>query len=279
MTPSMSNLFLFIFGTAIGSFLNVLIDRLPREESINGRSHCEYCKKTLSPLDLIPVLSFILLKGRCRYCHKRLSVQYPLIELLTGTIFVWVFVSFVVIPSKEGIQNVLDSRLRGNDFIISNFIQLGIYLSIVSCLIVIFFIDLKNQIIPDEMQIALFISILFLRVMGSIGVVGVMWGMLEGLVAMLPILFLYLITRGRGMGFGDVKLAFNMGFLLGIKGGFVAIYLGFILGAFFGIVLLLMKKKKMKSKIAFGPFLVAGMVIVMFFEKPIFSLIQRIYGI
>ncbi|MEK7078888.1 MAG: A24 family peptidase, partial [Patescibacteria group bacterium] len=176
-------------------------------------------------------------------------------------------------------QNVLDSRLRGNDFIISNFIQLGIYLSIVSCLIVIFFIDLKNQIIPDEMQIALFISILFLRVMGSIGVVGVMWGMLEGLVAMLPILFLYLITRGRGMGFGDVKLAFNMGFLLGIKGGFVAIYLGFILGAFFGIVLLLMKKKKMKSKIAFGPFLVAGMVIVMFFEKPIFSLIQRIYGI
>lgn len=256
----MSNLFLFIFGTAIGSFLNVLIDRLPREESINGRSHCEFCKKTLSPLDLIPVISFIFLQGKCRYCGKKLSWQYLLIEILTGTLFVLIF------NLKFEIYN---SNL---EFQILNYV-------IASCLIVIFFIDLKNQIIPDEMQIALFITILFLRVIGSIGVVGVMWGALEGLIVMLPILFLYLITRGRGMGFGDVKLAFNMGFFLGIKGGFVAIYLGFILGAFFGIVLLLMKKKKMKSKIAFGPFLVAGMVIVMFFEKPIFSLIQRIYGV
>lgn len=258
----MSNLFLFIFGTAIGSFLNVLIDRLPREESINGRSHCEFCKKTLSPLDLIPVLSFIFLKGKCRYCGKKLSLQYPGIEVLTGITFVTIFnFKFLILN--------LNSNL---EFQILNYV-------IVSCLIVIFFIDLKNQIIPDEMQIALFISILFIRVVGSIGIVGVMWGALEGLIVMLPILFLYLITRGRGMGFGDVKLAFNMGFLLGIKGGFVAIYLGFILGAFFGIVLLLMKKKKMKSKIAFGPFLVAGIVIVMFFEKPIFSLIQRIYGV
>ena len=204
MTPSMSNLFLFIFGTAIGSFLNVLIDRLPREESINGRSHCEYCKKTLSPLDLIPVLSFILLKGRCRYCHKRLSVQYPLIELLTGTIFVWVFVSFIVIPSKEGIQNVLDSRLRGNDFIISNLIQLVIYLSMVSCLIVIFFIDLKNQIIPDEMQIALFITILLSKIVVGTSVTALGFAIVEGLIVYVAdtLIPLSLLTKGRVWGLG-----------------------------------------------------------------------------
>src|SRR3989344_3248327 len=87
----MSSIFLFIFGTAIGSFLNVLIDRLPREESIMGRSHCEYCKKILSPIDLIPVLSFLFLKGKCRYCGKKLSLQYPGIEILTGVLFVLIF--------------------------------------------------------------------------------------------------------------------------------------------------------------------------------------------
>ncbi len=262
----MSHLFLFIFGTAIGSFLNVLIDRLPREESINGRSHCEFCKKTLSPLDLIPVVSFLFLKGKCRYCGEKLSWQYPGIEILTGVLFV-------------AISNFKFPILPINQLPITNIQLLIPNLGIISCLIVIFFIDLKNKIIPDEMQIALFISIFFLRVMGSIGVVGVMWGILEGGIVMLPILLLYLITRGRGMGFGDVKLAFNMGFFLGIKGGFVAIYLGFILGAFFGILLLLLKKKKMKSKIAFGPFLVLGILILIFLRDPIFQLIQRIYGI
>lgn len=255
-----SNLFLFILGTAIGSFLNVLIDRLPREESINGRSHCEFCKKILSPLDLIPVVSFLFLKGRCRYCGKRLSWQYPGIEILTGVLFVLIFnLKFVIYNSNF-------------EFLISN-------LAIVSCLIVIFFIDLKNQIIPDEMQIALFIIVLLSKIMLGLTGTALGYALIAGLIVMLPILLLYLITRGRGMGFGDVKLAFNMGFFLGIKGGFVAIYLGFILGAFFGILLLLMKKKKMKSKIAFGPFLVIGMLIVMFFEKPIFSLIQKIYGV
>ncbi|MBI4973007.1 prepilin peptidase [Candidatus Roizmanbacteria bacterium] len=256
----MSNIFLFILGTAIGSFLNVLIDRLPREESINGRSHCEYCKKTLSPLDLVPVLSFLFLKGKCRYCGKKLSLQYPGIEILTGVLFILIYnLKF----------EIFNSNFK---FLISNY-------AIVSCLIVIFFIDLKNQIIPDEMQIALFITVLLSKIVVGVTVTALGYALVAGLIVLLPILFLYLITRGRGMGFGDVKLAFNMGFFLGIKGGFVAIYLGFILGAIFGIVLLLMKKKKMKSKIAFGPFLVAGMVIVLFFEKPIFSLIQRIYGI
>jgi leader peptidase (prepilin peptidase)/N-methyltransferase len=263
-----SNIFLFIFGTAIGSFLNVLIDRLPREESVCGRSHCEFCKKTLSPLDLIPLISFLLLKGRCRYCGKKLSIQYPFIEILTGIVFV---LSYWLLVIRYPEFNML--------FPITNIFYLIAYFGLVSCFIVIFFADVKYHIIPDEMQIALFLSILLYRVMGSMGVVGVMWAMLEGSVVMLPILFLHLITRGKGMGFGDVKLSFNMGFLLGLKSGLIAVYAGFILGAFFGIVLLLMRKKKMKSKIAFGPFLIAGIVVIVSFEKPIFSLIQRIYGV
>src|SRR3989338_3394559 len=119
----MSSIFLFIFGTAIGSFLNVLIDRLPREESINGRSHCEYCKKTLSPLDLVPVLSFLFLKGKCRYCGRKLSWQYPGIEILTGLLFV--SISNIQSPISNFQLPILNIQL-----LISN-------LGIISCLIVI----------------------------------------------------------------------------------------------------------------------------------------------
>jgi len=256
----MSNIFLFFLGTIIGSFLNVLIDRLPREESIMGRSHCDHCKKTLSPIDLIPVLSFLFLKGKCRYCGKKLSLQYPGIEILTGVFFILIFnLKF----------EIFNSNFK---FLISNY-------AIVSCLIVIFFIDLKKQIIPDEMQITLFVTVLLSKIIMGITGTALGYTIVEGLVVLLPILALYLLTKGRGMGFGDVKLAFNMGFFLGIKGGLVAIYAGFILGAISGIILLLLKKKKMKSKIAFGPFLVLGIFILMFFEKPIFSLIQKIYGV
>lgn len=263
----MSNIFLFIFGTAIGSFLNVLIDRLPRGESINGRSHCDYCKKTIAPYDLIPVLSFTLLKGRCRYCKKKLSIQYPFIEILTGFVYIIIF-------------NLKFSIFNSNfEFQIFNFVQLSLYFGIASCFIVTFFADVKYQIIPDEIQIALLVFVLLLKLMGSMGVVAAMWGIIDGGVVMVPILFLYLITKKKGMGFGDVKLSFIVGFLLGIKGGLSALYIAFIIGACVGIFFLILKKKKMKSKIAFGPFIVLGVIILMLFQSQVFGLIQRIYGI
>ena len=156
----MSNIFLFFLGTIIGSFLNVLIDRLPREESIMGRSHCDHCKKTLSPIDLIPVLSFLFLKGKCRYCGKKLSLQYPGIEILTGVLFVLIY---------------------NFKFLISNY-------AIVSCLIVIFFIDLKKQIIPDEMQITLFVTVLLSKIIMGITGTALGYTIVEGLVVLLPIL-------------------------------------------------------------------------------------------
>jgi len=259
--------FLFILGCAIGSFLNVLIDRLPNEESINGRSHCDSCKKTIAPYDLIPVLSYILLKGKCRYCHKKLSIQYPLIELLTGVIFTLiVYFSPFARPLLEG------------QFFIPHMVQLGIYLAAASCFVVIFFADVKYQIIPDEMQVGLLVLVLFQKIIDTVTVMQLGSSLFAAMVTMAPILFLYLITRGRGMGFGDVKLSFIVGFLLGIKGGLSALYIAFVLGAVVGIYFLILKKKKMKSKIAFGPFIVLGTVMIILFQQEVFDLVKRIYG-
>src|SRR3989344_5151514 len=129
----MSLFLIFILGIFVGSFLNVLSDRLPRNESPwKGRSYCEKCKKELAWYDLVPLLSFALLKGKCRYCHVRLSFYYPLVELTTGVMFAVVFYFF----------GIMNNELRIMD--------LGYYLFLVSSLIVIFFADLKYEIFPDK---------------------------------------------------------------------------------------------------------------------------------
>jgi len=268
---------IFIFGTSIGSFLNVLIDRLPKEESINGRSHCDYCRRHLRWFELIPVVSFFIQGGRSHCCQKKISWRYPTVELLTGFMFV------LILNFKFQIFN---------QFRISNY-QLLITLALISCLIVIFFTDLKYQIIPDSMQIALFIfSLLFYLPMfvyvgcqdpnwncSYVKIMSFLFLLFYGAIIMLPILLLYLITRGRGMGFGDVKLAFSLGFLLGIKSGLIALYLAFITGAIVGLVLIIFKKKKLKSKVAFGPFLVIGTIIMLFWGEKILELIKKKYGL
>ncbi len=258
-------IFLFILGLAIGSFLNVLIDRLPKEESITGRSHCDYCKKKLTWLDLIPILSFLYLGGRCRYCGKKLSYFYPFVELVTG-------ISFVLIGLYLGNKGSIENQA----------LQLVALLGIVSCSIVVFFSDFKYQIIPDSIQIGLFIfsaieKITVIKVITVINVIEVLKeGLSGGLVVMLPILLLFLVTKTKGMGFGDVKLAFTIGFLLGFLNGFAALYIGFIIGAVVGLCLILLGRKKMKSKIAFGPFLVLGLLIMLIWGDQVFSLIDKI---
>jgi len=272
----MTLIYLFIIGLAIGSFLNVLIDRLPNEQSIMGRSHCDFCKHKLKGLDLFPVLSFIFLGGKCRYCHKKISWQYPLIEILTGISFVLIFN-----PDLIGVNSQF-SHLR-QDFGGQAIFQLVAWLGIASCLIVIFFADVKYQIIPDSMQIAFFLFSLFInllapRSLGEVGEFGI-WNLLKsGVVVMLPILILYWLTKSRGMGFGDVKLAFVIGFLLGLKAGLLALYCSFILGALVGLILIIFKLKKLKSKIAFGPFLILGSIIIFIWQSYIFKFIYQIYG-
>lgn len=205
-----------LFGVAVGSFLNVLIDRLPRgENALTGRSVCDHCKKPLRWFELIPLLSFFLQRGRCRRCHKELSWQYPFVELVTGVAF-----------------------------------AAGVNPLVFSSLLVIFVADLKYQIIPDSM--------IMIGVLGAIG--GIRENALSGLGAAGFFFVLWMITKGRGMGLGDVKLAFLMGLLLGFPRIVVAGYLAFLTGAVVGVILIVLGKKTLKERIAFGPFLIAGTV-------------------
>lgn len=253
------NLAVFTFGASIGSFLNVLIDRLPKEENINGRSHCDYCGKKIAWFDLFPIISFFVLKGKTRCCGKKLSWQYPLVEFITGAIFVVVF--------KDG-PHLGPSLFRS-----------VLILSILSSLIVIFISDLKYQLISDYMLLALFVFSLLFHLTNSIRFYPILSDfIISGLIVAFPIWLIYFISRERAMGLGDVYLASIMGFLLGWKAGFLALYIAFITGAIFGLILIIMKNKKLKSKIAFGPFLVIGTVVMLFWGEKIMEGIKRIYG-
>ena len=246
-------IFLFIMGLAIGSFLNVLIDRLPKEEGINGRSHCDYCKKTLVWYDLVPVVSFITLHGKCRYCRKKLSFFYPFVELVTGAMFVWV------------------------GYWTNGVINLVLTLAMVSSLLVIFFADAKYHIIPDSIQVVFFLSGLFLLIVRGLTPGMLVDHLIGAIVVMFPILFLFLLTSGKGMGFGDVKFAFSIGFFLGLLNGLIALYIAFVTGALFGIIAIISKRKQLKSRIAFGPFLVLGFMSALFFINKIKYLITIFY--
>ncbi|OGK59761.1 hypothetical protein A3H84_03615 [Candidatus Roizmanbacteria bacterium RIFCSPLOWO2_02_FULL_40_13] len=246
--------FLFVLGLAVGSFLNVCIDRLPKNKKITGRSQCDFCKKKLKPIDLIPVFSFFQLGGKCKYCRKKLSFYYPFVEIVTAVVFV---VLWVYLPQSE--------------------IQKVFYLGLFATLIGIFFADLKYQIIPDELQITLFIFAFFLIADRGGGVKQLAEHLFSGAIVMLPMYLLHILTKGKGMGFGDVKLSFIIGFLLGITGGFIALYLGFAVGAVIGVGLLMSKKRKWKSKIAFGPFIVIGFISVLLSGQRLIELVREIY--
>lgn len=246
--------YIFILGLLIGSFLNVLIDRIPKGKSFaKGRSYCDSCKKTLKWYDLIPVFSFIFLQGKCRQCRSPISFYYPIVELVTASLFVFTF-NFL---SSGGIMN---QELRIMD--------LGYYFFLIASLIVIFFTDLKYGIIPDKVLfVAISISILYLFfIHNSLFMIH----LLSGVGAFLLFLLLYLITKGKGMGFGDVKLVFLMGLFLGFLNTTLALYLAFLTGAVVGLILILWGKRKFfGGKIPFGPFLVLGTFISLFLGEKI----------
>ncbi len=257
-------IYIFVMGTVFGSFLNVLIDRLPLEQSIGGRSHCDNCKKTLGFWDLFPVLSFIWIRGKCRYCGTKLSWFYPGFEILTGIIFVLTWYYF---PSLSlGISTWQWGMVK-----ICN-------VGLISTILVILFADWKYHIIPDSMQVSLFVFTLAKYLLMGLPFMLIGHQLLAGLAIMAPILALYLGTRGRGMGFGDVKLAFNMGFILGIVQGGLALYIGFVTGSVYGLSVILLKRKKFKSAIAFGPFLLLGLVIMMIWGDYIATEVRYFYG-
>lgn len=249
--------FVFLFGLCIGSFLNCVIYRLEEKQSFSkGRSYCPSCKHQLSWKDLIPILSYVFLLGHCRYCKKKISIQYPLVELATGILFILAF------NADHIVQSIY--------FLLS-----------ISFLIIIFVSDLKHYIIPDKVILpAILISLAyntFSLVTGDFT-----WSYFVRLfwAGFLPALFffsLFFFSRGKWIGFGDVKLALFMGFLLGPNRIIAALFLAFLAGSVIGMGLIIFGKKKMKSEVPFGPFLVSGTLVSLFWGIDIINWYLNIF--
>ncbi len=260
-------LFIFVFGLFIGSFLGVVIDRVPHKKSIiAGRSYCNYCKHNLGFFDLIPLASFIILRGKCRYCKKKLSWFYPGIELITALLFA---LTFYLVYSPVTILNY-------------RFLFYVAYLLVmISGFIAIFFIDLKHRIIPDKILLLLaIISFVWL-------VIGQQYLLINNLLSalgsfgffLLVTLLYYIFTRKTGMGGGDIKMSFVLGLFLGFPLIVVALYLAFLIGAIIAVFLIILKKKKFGSSIPFGPLLIIGTLFTFFEAGFLLQLLHKFLGI
>jgi len=234
----------FLFGLVFGSFLNVVIYRLKSGDSIRfGRSFCPRCKTILKWHDLVPLLSFFLLKGQCRHCRKKISWQYPAVEILSGLI--WVFV-----------WNL--------GFGIWNFIY---YIFILSAFLVIAIYDFKWKIIPDKIiypAIAVVLIFNLFEILKYQNIAIFLWPLSVAIIAFLFFFSIFYFSKGRAIGLGDAKLAFLIGLFLEPELAFFAFTLSFILGAVYAIILLILGKKTLKDKIALAPFLSASTAIIFF---------------
>jgi leader peptidase (prepilin peptidase)/N-methyltransferase len=238
------------FGAIVGSFLNVCIFRLPKEESIVWPgSHCPYCKNPIRFYDNIPLISYLLLKGRCRHCHRSISFQYPLIEGITAISSFVLFMRFG--PSLSYL----------------------FYFLFVAALIVITVIDLYHQIIPDVISlpgigVGLLASLMIPQITFFNSLVGALLG--GGSLFLVGTLYQWMFKR-EGMGGGDVKLLAMIGAFLGWKGVILTILLGSLIGSVIGIMIMVLKGKNFKYAIPFGPFLSLGAVIALFYENEIIA--------
>jgi len=262
-------LLLFVLGLCVGSFLNVLVERLPRNESVLfGRSHCDHCKHKLLWYELIPLVSFFIQKGKSRCCHKRLSFQYPLVELITGIGFVLLFRLLLALRSFSEV---------GPPLSLPSILYLLFSIVVFCSLLVIFIADLKYEIIPMEMIITGIIGIFVYQGMQFFVLhtsyfvlrdyfVGILF---PAILAFLFFFCLWFFTKGRAMGDGDMYLSFLIGLITGFPKIIVSLYAAFLTGAAAGVILILQRKKGLKSHIPFGPFLIVGSVIALVFGDAI----------
>ena len=223
---------LFIYGLIIGSFLNVCILRLPEGESIiTDRSHCTKCGQSIKWYDLIPVVSYLILGGKCRHCKDKISIQYPSVELLNGVAYLWIY-------SVYGIS-----------------LHTVLYCLLVSALITISLIDIKYYIIPDQVNIV----ILILGLINLIVDYNNWLLYVIGFFAVSSILYIIAILTKGQMGGGDIKLMAVCGLLLGWQNILLALMIGSIVGSVIGVILLVTKKSG--RKVPFGPYLAIGVII------------------
>lgn len=239
-----------IFGAMVGSFLNVCIHRLPKEESIvRPGSHCPKCKTPIRFYDNIPLLSYLLLGGKCRHCKAPISIQYPIVEAITALSSFFLFITFGVSLS------------------------FFYYFSFVAALIAITVIDLYHQIIPDVISlpgivIGLLGSLVIPQITFWSSLIGVISG--GGSLFLVATVYQWLFKR-EGMGGGDVKLLAMIGAFLGWKAVILTILLSSFIGSIIGITVMLIKGKDFKYAIPFGPFLALGAVISLFWGENLTS--------
>ncbi|MGN0373890.1 MAG: prepilin peptidase [Butyrivibrio sp.] len=240
---------IFIFGTVVGSFVNVLIYRLPKKENIVVvNSHCMSCGHRLKWYDLVPLFSWMFLRGRCRYCGSKVSVQYPLVEAINGFGYVLIF-----LICGMNLSSIL-------------------YVLCFSMLVAISVIDWRTYEIPFGLNVTIFVLGIIqcavdyrnwpLYLIGMVGVSGFL-------------LLLFIITGGRGIGGGDIKLMFAAGLLIGWKKSILALILGCIIGSV--IHLILMKVSKKGRMLAFGPYLSAGILLAILFGDQLINRYMELF--
>lgn len=266
-------LFVFVFGTIIGSFLNVVILRMNTGLTLQGRSQCFSCGNTLSWYELLPVVSYFFLRGRCRSCRSKISWQYPFVEVLAGLVYLALFIHLF------------------NMFGLSMIFLVNLFLSYIgwAILIVILVYDYRHQIIPDS-SVLLFIAVSILYSLFKTG-----WE-ISSMVFISSVIsagilfsfffFLWFVSDGRWVGFGDAKLSIGIGFYLGIAGGLSALAFAFWSGAIVAVAILCIqrflvdkhglssggKTLTMKSAIPFAPFLILGMFVALMFQSDVFGI-------
>ncbi len=258
----------FVFGAVIGSFLNVLIYRLPIGMDFKkGSSICPNCKHQLSWKDLFPLFSWVFLGGKCRYCKAPISKQYPIVEALNGIFYVLAYIFLC-----GGVSN-LSGEFSLNDLGLS--LKLAGYMIMFSSLIVISWIDFKHQIIPDSMWVSILVGGAF--IVGDALITGEFnknWiiSKIIGFFTVSGLFFIVaLVTGGRAMGGGDIKLMAAVGFVLGWKAVLISLFMAAFLGVIFSIGRKLVSKEAMKGVIPFGPFLAMGSAVCAFVGESIFN--------
>lgn len=294
--PLIVQLLLFCLGLAFGSFLNVITLRYSpdsgfyHKEHFTGRSHCPHCHKILSWYELIPLASYMIQLGRCRVCQKRLTVQYPIVELTSGLMFLY-------IPLV--IKNLF--TFTGPNYAwywgAASFIWIVAFLFLLAA----FIIDIRHYVIPNSVNITLLaVSIIWIGIgiyMGAFSdiykasflkqfsvifpsfqsmIVNHIFG---AVVALLFFLAIFIFSRGRAMGMGDVKLMGVLGLLFGWPDIIPIMFLSFIIGAAVSVLLIASGKKKMTDKVPFGPFIVIATAIIFFFGAGLLSAYFGIIGL
>lgn len=236
----------FVLGLVMGSFGNVVISRIPQEESITGRSHCPKCGRTLSAWELIPVFSWVLLRGKCRGCGKSISFQYPAVELISAVLF------------------VVAAQMTGGVLLAGISLSMALWV-----MLMIAVIDMRMSVIPDALTLVLAVSavayhftigsqIVLIPALIGIGFFGAQW----------------ILSKGRWVGSGDIFLSGALGLLIGSwQLMILALMVSYIIGAAIASILLASGRTKKSANIAFGPFLILGAVITMLWGQKILEML------